>query len=197
MITISLQKRQSGRWWALTSYTLSKAEGLQPSSAAAAGGGQVSSTFCGAILFGRDPNSLTNARGNLPNDRTHMFRAMGSVELPRTGLVIAGNLQYLTGQPWAATTQLSLPQGNQRVLLDPRGSRRLSSQTLLDLRLSRPLHIGETARVELHLDVLNVLNNTAEEGLADDNLFSQNFGRKSVFIDPRRAMLGIRFVFGR
>ena len=78
-----------------------------------------------------------------------------------------------------------------------RGSRRLFPQTLLDLRLSRSLRIGETARIELLADVFNVLNSTAEEGLADDNRFSQNFGRPSVFVDPRRAMLGIRFLFGR
>jgi hypothetical protein len=63
--------------------------------------------------------------------------------------------------------------------------------------LSFPLKVSDTARIELLLDVLNVLNDTAEEGLVDDNLFSQNFGRPNVFIDPRRAMLGVRFVFGR
>jgi hypothetical protein len=191
-----VQRRMAGRWSALSSYTFSKAEGLQPFSATTPGGPQFSSTFGGGA-FGRDPNSLTNASGKLANDRTHMFRSMGSIEVPRTGLIIAGNFQYLTGQPWASTALINLPQGIQRVLLEPRGSRRLSSQTLLDLRLSKPLRIGEKARVELLLDVLNVLNNKAEEGLADDNLFSQNFGRPSVFIDPRRAMLGVRFALGR
>jgi len=36
------------------------------------------------------------------------------------------------------------------------------------------------------------LNDTAEESLATDNLFSPNFGRPRVFLDPRRAMLGVR-----
>src|SRR5262249_49495242 len=137
-----------------------------------------------------------NAGRTLPNDRTHMVRAMGSISIPRTGLVIGDNFQYLTGLPWAATTALSLPQGVQRILLEPRGSRRLSSQSLLDLRLSKPLHLGEHAQAELLLDVLNVLNSRAEEGLIDDNFFSQNFGRPNVFVDPRRAMLGLRFNFG-
>jgi hypothetical protein len=34
---------------------------------------------------------------------------------------------------WAATTQERLPQGSRRILLEPRGTRRLSSQSLLDL----------------------------------------------------------------
>jgi hypothetical protein len=120
---------------------------------------------------------------------------MGSVAIPKTGFVFATNVQHLSGVPWAATSQISLPQGLTRVLLETPGTRRLSSQTLVDLRLSRRIDFGGKARVELLLDVLNVLNGTAEERLADDNLFSQNFARPSVFIDPRRAMLGVRFTF--
>jgi hypothetical protein len=58
--------------------------------------------------------------------------------------------------------------------------------------VSRAFDLPGRGRIELLLDVLNALNNTAEERLADDNVFSQNFGRPSVFVDPRRAMLGLR-----
>ena len=47
------------------------------------------------------------------------------------------------------------------------------------------------------MDVLNALNDTAEEGLATDNLFSPNFGQPTVFMDPRRAMVGVRLNLGR
>lgn len=47
------------------------------------------------------------------------------------------------------------------------------------------------------MDVLNVLNDRAEEGIATDNLFSQNFGQGSVFVDPRRVMLSMRLNVGR
>jgi len=40
-------------------------------------------------------------------------------------------------------------------------------------------------------------NDTAEEALATDNFYSPNFGLPSVFIDPRRAMLGVRLNLGR
>ena len=91
---------------------------------------------------------------------------------------------------------LVMPQGNQRVLLEPPGTRRLSSQSLLDLRVSRKILRGRLGQVELLLDVLNVLNESAEEGLATDNLYSPNFGRPVLFIDPRRAMLGVRLKMG-
>jgi hypothetical protein len=48
--------------------------------------------------------------------------------------VVAANVQHFSGKPWAATTLIKLDQGDQRILLEPRGSRRLSSQTLVDVR---------------------------------------------------------------
>jgi hypothetical protein len=193
-MVLAVEKRWSAGQ-ALFSYTLSKAEGLQASSGAPVGTGQFSSTFGNATTFGRDPNSLTNATGPLPNDRTHVVRLMGSVEIPGTHLVVATNAQYLTGLPWAATTQIALPQGLTRVLLETPGTKRLTSQTLVDLRVSRTIDLPGKARIELLLDVLNAFNSTAEERLADDNLFSQNFAHPSVFVDPRRAMLGVRLSF--
>jgi hypothetical protein len=66
--------------------------------------------------------------------------------------------------PRLATILLPLPQGDQRVQLEPRGARRLSSQSLLDLRVSRSVTFGKLGRVELMVDVLNAVNDTAEEG---------------------------------
>ena len=101
------------------------------------------------------------------------------------------------GAEGAATAQIVLPQGDQRIMLEPRGSRRLSAQSLLDVRLSRTIATGGIGRIELLVDVLNVLNDRAEEGLGTDNLFSPNFGQSSVFVDPRRAMLSMRLNLGR
>jgi hypothetical protein len=197
-LVMAAEKRRSDGWQALGSYTFSRASGLQASSGAIAASSQVS-TIAGSpfLTFGQDPNSLTNARGLLPNDRPHMFRVMGSVDVPRTGFVLAANLQYFSGKPWSATTQIALPQGDQRILLEPRGARRLSPQSLLDVRVSKTIALGSVGRVEVLVDVLNALNDTAEEGLATDNLFSPNFGVPTVFMDPRRAMVGVRLNLGR
>jgi TonB dependent receptor/Carboxypeptidase regulatory-like domain len=196
-MVLTVDKRWSDGWQALASYTVSKTEGLQPSSGLSPGQGQFSSTF-GGNPFGRDPNTLANAIGRLSDDRTHVVRVMGSMPIPRTGVIFATNFQYLTGLPWAATAQVNLPQGGvTRILLEAPGTRRLSSQTLMDIRLSRSIELARKTRVELLFDVFNTFNSTAEEQLADDNLFSQNFGRPSVFVDPRRAMLGVRFSFSQ
>jgi hypothetical protein len=195
-LVTAVEKRRSNGWHAFASYTWSRTYGLQPSSGGTAADPQFSSTLGGGT-FGRDPNSLTNAEGRLPNDRPHMFRGAVSWDVPRIGVHVAGNVQFLSGKPWAASAQISLPQGDQRVLLEPRGTRRLPSLTLLDLRVSKSLTLGGVGRVELLMDVLNAFNQATEEGLATDNLYSQNFGQPTVFVDPRRVMLGVRLNLGR
>jgi hypothetical protein len=201
-LVIAADKRRSNGWQAFGSYTFSRAYGLQPSSGATAAGEQASTIGPGRT-FGRDPNDLTNARGRLPNDRPHALRAMASVDVPGAGLLLAANLQHFSGKPWAATTVVRLAQGEQRILLEPRGTRRLSSQTLLDVRLSRAFHTDRMGRIEVLLDVLNLLNDDAEEDIVTDRLATvavqrvPEFGRPNVFVDPRRAMLGVRFNLGR
>jgi hypothetical protein len=198
-LVITAEKRPFNGWQLFGSYSYSRVYGLQSNSGTTAGGTQLS-TIANPnplITFGQDPNDLTNARGRLPNDRPHLFRVMGKADVPQTGLAVAANLQYFSGKPWAATTLLALPQGDRRILLEPRGSRRLSSQSLLDVRLSKTILSRESARIELLVDVLNVLNDSAEEELATDDLFSPNFGRPTVFADPRRAMFGVRLRLGR
>src|SRR3990172_12981619 len=78
--------------------------------------------------FGRDPNDLTNATGILPNDRTHMLRAQGGVEIPGVEILVGSNFQYLTGTPYTGLANVTLPQGVRPIYIEPFGSRRLSSQ---------------------------------------------------------------------
>jgi hypothetical protein len=202
-LVVAGEKRYSKGWQAFASYTFSRSYGLQPSSGTTAAGEQTNTIGPGGI-FGRDPNDLTSAPGRLANDRPHVLRAMMSIAVPRTGFRLAANLQHFSGKPWAATTVISLPQNReQRILLEPRGTRRLSSQTLLDLRLSRAIHTGRLGRIEMLLDVLNALNETAEDGIVTDTQTTASiervptFGMPNLFVDPRRAMIGVRVNLGR
>ncbi|HET7220142.1 MAG TPA: carboxypeptidase regulatory-like domain-containing protein [Vicinamibacterales bacterium] len=196
-IVTAIEMRRSHGWQAFASYTYSRTSGLLASSGETASGAQASTIATPTRTFGRDPNDLTNAYGRLPNDRPHVLRVMGAIDLPRTGLVVAANLQHFTGKPWAATTQIDLPQGDQRVQLESRGTRRLEAQTLLDLRVSRSIACGRLGRIELLADILNTLNDTAAESIATDNLFSPTFAQPSLLMDPRRVMLGVRLNVGR
>lgn len=68
---------------------------------------------------------------------------------------------------------------------------------LLDVRVSRAIPFDRVGRIEVLVDVLNALNDAAEEGLATDDLFSPNFGQATSFTDPRRVMMGVRVNLGR
>jgi hypothetical protein len=195
-LVLAMEKRMANRWQASGSYTFSRVSGLQASSGAPADGAQLS-TVAPANMFGSDPNNLTNADGRLPNDRPHVLRMTGVVQVPRIGVMLSANLQHFSGKPWAAAAQVTLPQGGQRILLEERGSRRLSSQSILDLRVSKSVRLGDAGRVELLLDVLNALNDKAEEALVSDILGSATFGRPRTFVDPVRAMIGARLHLGR
>ncbi len=203
-LVMTTERRWANGWQAMASYTWSKSFGLLPSSNASAAGMQTSTVSPPQpSRFGQDPNDLTNARGRLPNDRPHVVRLMGSVDVPRTGLRLTANLQQFSGKPWTAAAQITtLPQGARSVLLEPRGSHRLSSQTLLDVRVSREITLGTLGRLDLLLDVLNLLNDAAEESLATETqmteaVISPTFRQPVAFVDPRRAMLGVRLHLGR
>jgi hypothetical protein len=197
-LVVAMEKRQSRSWQASGSYTYSRARGRQVLSNGAADDPQFSTIARpGFLTFGQDPNDLTNATGRLPNDRPHVFRATTVVHVPRTRLLVSANLQTFSGKPWASSAQVGLPQGSRRILLEPLGTRRLSSQSLLDVRVSQTFSLRSAGRIELMLDVLNLLNDTAEESLVSDNILAATFGRPKTFIDPRRAMLGARLNLGR
>ena len=206
-LVTAVERRRARGWQARASYTYSRVTGLQAGSGGTASAAQVSTVAPppgpAGLTFGRDPNDLTNARGILPNDRPHVFRAMGNVDIPKTGLAAAANFQHFTGKPWAASASVSLSQNpNQRILIETRGTQRLSSQSLLDFRLSRPFTFG-AARVDLLFDVLNALNASAEESIQTDVRVTESvaanpaFGVPTAFVDPRRVMIGVRFNLGK
>jgi hypothetical protein len=101
---------------------------------------------------------------------------LGSVTCPGPGF---------SGKPWAATTQIALPQGDQRIQLEPRGARRLSAQSLLDVRVSRTIVVRGVGRVEVLVDVLN------SRARHVSRLYSVSdctkYGRRELDLETRRS----------
>ncbi len=112
-------------------------------------------------------------------------------------LRVRRQLQVFSGKPWAATTRSRCRRT--AAAHSARAARLAPAVVAVAARSSavEGAPIGGMGRVELLVDLLNVLNDTAEEGVATDNLFSSNFGQPTVFMDPRRAMLGVRLNLGR
>jgi hypothetical protein len=192
-LLLTFEKRWVGRWQAAVSYSLSEAEGLH--SGSGGGGFAQDSTTFGFGTFGRDPNDYTNREGPLNNDRTHMFRVQAALEIPRVDVLVGANFQHLSGQPFAASANVRLPQGSRPILLEPPGTRRLESQTLLDLRVSKIFRFGRTGKLELLADVLNVFDDSAPIRYVTSNFYSPSFADPTLYVHPRRAMLGVKFAF--
>ena len=195
-LVVTLDKRLADRFQAQASYVWSQARGLLPSSGFGASASQTTQVFDGSLA--RDPNQFLNATGNLQNDRTHTFRLTGTVLAP--GDVLIGlNYAWFSGKPWGGgelVERTVLPQGNQWVYVETPGTRRLENQNILDLRVSRAFRSGDGRRkIELLMDVLNLFNVAATEAIASRTLGSTVFGVGERWIDPRRALVGIKVGF--
>lgn len=190
-VLLTLERRWARGFRALASYSNSEATGLQIFSLGSSSAAQSSATL-GSTL-GTDPNARINAEGKLPDDRT--LRVQGSLEIPKVGILMGANFQHLTGKSWSKRTLQRLPQGTQSIHIVPRGARRFDAQTLFDLGVSKIFRFGRGASIEIRADVLNLLDETAEEGIVTDNFFSPNFAAPNLFVDPRRAMLGVKVMF--
>ena len=105
------------------------------------------------------------------------------------------------GKPWGGRELIDrslLPQGNRWVYVEPPGTRRLDSQNILDLRVSRAFSlVGDNGNagsqsVEVLLDGLDV---ASAQDIAGRTLGSSLFGISDRRVEPRRALVGLKFRF--
>jgi len=93
------------------------------------------------------------------------LKLSGSYEIPRIGVTLAGVFKIQTGMPYARFVtafgdidEVAFNQGSIQFYAEPRGSRRLDTLRVLDLRLSKSFDLGRRHRLELMADVFNVFN---------------------------------------
>jgi hypothetical protein len=143
--------------------------------------------------FLNDPNSLINFDGHLVNDPTFAWKFSGIYDLPY-GLNVGFFYWHESGDTWEPLVSLEnvVNQGGEIFGL-PRGSFRLPSQNILDLRIEKEFEmIGGQFRITA--DIFNALNEgyaTAVETLWG----TENYGQPIDFIGPRQIRLGLRYTF--
>ncbi len=163
------RKKMSDNWQLMASATWSRAEGnagLSRLNAAA------------LTQLANSPNSLVNVTDSsrLDLDRPWIIKVMGTYRLPGD-FYLSAFFQYLSGTPWARTVTVVPPAGwlethqaqniPATVFLEEPGSRRWPDFHSLDLRLERNFKVGQKTRLEVAIDVLNVLGK--KYGLKDLN----------------------------
>jgi len=159
-----------------------------------------------------NPNLMTNSYGNLPGVNDQEFKARGLFELP-WNLRISGTFTYLSGTHWTPTYRTPSGWGDSdwgnfngtRYLVntEPLGSETYPSRTLVDLRLTEVIKLTKVSRVEVFVEVLNVLNRQAPTEYST-RVNSSNSSSSSMYIDykyptvldpGRRLQLGARLNF--
>lgn len=198
---VSLTKRMMQNWMMSASLTISKTRGLHAGSGLGPSADQDSSFFPSAnARFGQDPNDFINADGLLNGDRTYIFKLQGTYILPWE-TKLSANYSWLTGRPYARQIAVTdvLNQGTRTIFAEERdGSRRTDNVSLLDLRLEKEFQAGNRFRFGITADFFNALNTDAFYDVATTLSGPGTegvFGVGSVFIPPRRLMLGAKFHF--
>src|SRR5262249_43574851 len=114
-----------------------------------------------------DPNNTAFTNGIIGNDSDLAFRLSGSYQAP--GMVsIAGSMLSNRGYPYYSSYSVSRAaaaaaggaptRASQVVPLSQRGDERLPAVTMVDLRVSRPIRLGQGRQFVPQLDIFNIGN---------------------------------------
>ena len=158
-VEFTAQKRMSSRWQMTAGFTIGKNTGGLNN------GGTNSGQSGTADL--NDPNNTLFSNGIIGNDSDLAFRLSGSYQAPGK-VSIAGSMLSNRGYPYVSTFSVSralaaasgvaLTRASQNVFLSDRGDERLPSVTMVDLRVSRPIRLGQGRQFVPQLDLFNIGN---------------------------------------
>lgn len=191
--------KQMSNWQLIGSITISRTEGLHAGSGIGPYDDQDSSFFpFDNSVYGQDPNDYINADGLLNGDRTYIFKLQGTYLLP-WDMSLSGNYSAMTGRPYARQIAVLLDQGIRTVFAEERdGSRRTEAINLLDLRIEKDFPIKDSLIFAISADLFNVFNDGAflDVGTTLSGPGTEGvFGVGSIFVPPRRLMIGTKIKF--
>ena len=197
-VTVQLVKRMADNWQMVSSFVWGRSTGRLGSSRpnTGAAGGPAGSQSSTAGTFGRNPNDFVNTDGRLIADRPITFKTQLVYQFP-AGFLAGANFTYQDGRPFGRLLRLGDIVGVPTIINAERldGSRKVSNQFSLDLRLQKEFKLGGTANVAFFADVLNALNDDAYEDVQDRLGTSENFGLGTEYVSPRRVMVGAKLRF--
>lgn len=147
----------------------------------------------------KDKNQLINSEGPMSIlhavDRRWMFKTGGVYTAP-FGIVLGTNIIYQQGSPWQRTVLVSgLDQGPKFINAEPSGSRRTPNQIYADVKIEKTFRIKQKFSLELSCDIVNILNKATNLSYASTQIESPSWMVPTDIILPRRAIVGLKFVF--
>jgi len=205
-LMLVLTKRLSHRWQTQLSYVLSRTRGTWNN--------DNTNSYGSNFRWASPTTALINTDGRTTNDPTHEVKAYFTYQVPKVDLMVNAYYRFITGQTYTPFQQLSgsslnFPQSSRgrRLLLEPRGERRVDNENMLDLRLEKVFKMGAgNDRLSVYADVKNVFNKTivttanerypSVSSIAPDgSSFDVPFGGPIAVIEPRQLVLGARWSF--
>jgi Carboxypeptidase regulatory-like domain len=188
---ISVNKRMSNKWQMQSSYVWSRLDG-------------------DIVLDYTNPNNQLAfvGIGRGTNDQPHAFKLLGSYQAPY-GITVGGNFQSLSGLPRDRNLSVAFSQGTANQRVEPRGTYRADTLSLLSLRADKSFRINGSRRASVILEFHNALNSSSGQvtyGTVTRNFASQAafdaarlgtsyFGRIQEIVAPRVTKVGFRFDF--
>lgn len=166
------------------------------------------------------PTTFVNRDGNLDDDYRHWVKLNGYLQFP-LDFTLGIGASYRSAPPLDVVTSCQImfnpnPEGlaelerlgidydemlgfcqspsSGTLFLEPRGSRRASSQWQLDLQLTKGFQIG-SARLVGIVSVFNVFSEEAPTSHVEDPFNRLGWGTPTAWQDPRRWEIGFRVEF--
>jgi len=205
-LELSIGKRMSNRWQLQGSYVFSRLDGVQT-------GINTNSTAVRNVYDFTNPNNLLDlgqgpGQGRGANDQPHAFKILGSYQAP-WGITVGANYQALSGLPYDRTLNVTFAQGTHQIAVDPRGTYRQDTLSLLSLRADKTFNVGAGNRVGVVIELHNALNSSAGQnsyGVLTQSFANQAafdaarlntsyFGRVQEIVAPRVFKLGFKYTF--
>lgn len=198
-LIFQLTKRYSNNWLLNASFTYSKAEGLNLSSAGSSGSYSSSQSLVWYTgKFGADPNDLINATGPLNLDRRWSLKVSTAYNFP-LDILVSTNLTYQQGRPRKTFVRIydldQKPASSYSIISEPLATERFDSMLLVDFRLQKIFNIYRTVKFHVFADVFNLFNDDTYYRFRSFNAWSTAFDAPMYMPDPRRVQIGVKIAF--
>jgi outer membrane receptor protein involved in Fe transport len=183
-VEFTVQKRMSKGWQVLAGYTIQQQKG----------------TYRRGLTddFNNPNNEVNRANAILNYDATQMFKVLSNYSFPKS-FNVGVNFQHYTGYPLdpnngPPTAVVSgLNQGQISVIGTQIGSIRLPNVNILNLRFSRPTHLGERFTLEPIADLFNIANSNTV--ISEVPTGGSSFRQPTNQLNPFIARFALRFSF--
>jgi hypothetical protein len=201
-VELTAQRRFSAGYQLLTSYAYSTSDITRTSIDISAFGGEeegAGGIGAGNSAFLNPNQTINNTSGAGFYDRTHVFKASGSYDLARWGVMFAATGKIQTGTPYGRILTLSADangvpfnQGPITFFAEPRDANRFPTLKMMDLRVSKYFSVGPHT-FEIIGDLFNAGNVSTVTRVNPNS--GDAFSQPTDIIGPRVFRIGGRWRF--